>query len=162
MKRVVSLATMAFLTASPAIAGETFVRNDTVHRTNRTETSLEVDTVTKSNRTEHYNTYSEKIFFEGNVVRQTNQAQSDSAQNNDFQHKFASDNSVLKLSNVSLKDDSYADVYNINGSNGLTIHRSGSSLDGTFIEDITTKVNGTVYSVTNESFRSHETTAGVR
>ena len=148
--------------ASPAIAGETYVRNDTVHRTNRTETSLEIDTVTKSNRTEHYDSYSEKIFFEGNSVRQTNQAQSSLTQDNGLQQEFINNNSTLKLSNISLKDDKYADVYNVNSPNGLTIHRSGSSLTGTFVEDITTKVTGTVYSVTNESFRSHETTAGVR
>jgi hypothetical protein len=157
------LITIAFFVASPAQAGDTFVRNDTVYRTNRTETSLEIDTVTNSNRTEHYNAYSEKIFFEGDSIKQTSQPQSSSAQDDDFQQEFVNNNSVLKLSNVYLNDNNYTDVYNnTNSFNGLTIHRSGSSLTGTFIEDTTTKIKGTVYSVTNESFRSHETTAGVR
>ncbi|MBE9048330.1 hypothetical protein IQ255_28750 [Pleurocapsales cyanobacterium LEGE 10410] len=160
MKKVLGLTVIALCIASPAWAGDTFVRNETIHRTNRTETSLEVDTVTKSNRTEHYNSYSEKIFFDGNVANRT-QSQSSIAPEG-FQQQFVSDNSVLKLSNVFLNDDNYAEAYNTNNSNGLTIHRSGSSLTGTFIEDITTRVTGTVYSVTNETFRSHETTAGVR
>ncbi|PSB08172.1 hypothetical protein C7B62_17570 [Pleurocapsa sp. CCALA 161] len=154
--------TITLFTISPTRAGDTFVRNDTVYKTNRTETSLEIDTVTNSNRTEHYNSYSEKIFFEDNLIKQTNQSQS-SAQNDDFQQEFVNNNSVLKLSNVYLNDDNYTDVYNnTNSFNGLTIHRSGSSLTGTFVEDTTTRIKGTVYSVTNESFRSHETTAGVR
>lgn len=156
MKRIFGLTIIAFFMTSPAWAGDTFVRNETVHRSNRTETSLEIDTVTKSNRTEHYDSYSEKIFFEGDVLQQSNLTQSN------FQQEFVNNNSVLRLSNVSLKDDDYAEVYNINSPNGLTIHRSGSSLTGTFVEDTTTRINGTVYSVTNETFRSHETTAGVR
>ncbi|NJK55492.1 MAG: hypothetical protein HC939_05635 [Pleurocapsa sp. SU_5_0] len=163
MRKILGLITITFFTTSPAWAGDTFVRNDTVHRTNRTETSLEIDTVTNSNRTEHYDTYSEKIFLEGNSIKQTNQPQSLSVKDNDFQQEFVNNNSALKLSNVYLNDDNYTDVYNnTNSFNGLTIHRSGSSLTGTFVEDTTTKIKGTVYSVTNESFRSHETTAGVR
>jgi hypothetical protein len=163
MKKVLGSIAIAFFNTSPAWAGDTFVRNDTVHRTNRTETSLEIDTVTNSNRTEHYNTYSEKIFFEGNSIKQTNQAQSSLAQDDNFQRELSHNNSVLRLSNIYLNDDNYTDVYNNNNSfNGLTLHRSGSSLTGTFVENITTKIKGTVYSVTNESFRSHETTAGVR
>lgn len=156
--------TITLFTTSPAQAGDTFVRNDTVYRTNRTKTSLEIDTVTNSNRTEHYNTYSEKIFLEGNLIKQTNQPQFSSRQDDDFQQEFVNNNSVLKLSNVYLNNnDDYTDVYNnTNSFNGLTIHRSGSSLTGIFVEDTTTKIKGTVYSVTNESFRSHETTAGVR
>lgn len=161
MKKVFGLTIIAFFITSPAWAGDTFVRNQTVHRSNRTETSLEIDTLTKSNRTEHYDSYSEKIVFEGDVLRQTNQAQSPGTQNN-FQQQFVNGNSRLRLSNVSLKDDDYAQVYNINSPHGLTIHRSGSSLTGTFVEDITTKITGTVYSITDETFRSHETTAGVR
>ncbi|MGB5631987.1 MAG: hypothetical protein WBM86_04295 [Waterburya sp.] len=161
MKKVFGLTIIAFLITSPAWAGDTFVRNQTVHRSNRTETSLEIDTLTKSNRTEHYDSYSEKIVFEGDVLRQTNQAQSPGTQTN-FQQQFVNGNSRLRLSNVSLKDDDYAQVYNINSPHGLTIHRSGSSLTGTFVEDITTKITGTVYSITDETFRSHETTAGVR
>ena len=76
--------TITLFTISPARAGDTFVRNDTVYKTNRTETSLEIDTVTNSNRTEHYNTYSEKIFFEGNLIKQTNQSQSSSAQDDNL------------------------------------------------------------------------------
>ena len=155
MKQIIGLAVIAFFTTSPAIAGDTFVRNQTVHRTNRTETSLEIDTVTKSNRTEHYDSYSEKIFFDGNAVNSANS----STIPDGFQQQFVNSNSTLKLSNIALDDDNYAEAYGING---LTIHRSGSSLNGTFIEDTNTRVTGTVYSVTNETFRSHETTAGVR
>lgn len=161
MKKILGLTIIAFFISSPAWAGETFVRNNTTHRTNRTETSLNIDTVTNSNRVEHYNSYSEKIFLDGNSINQANKTQS-SATSNNFQQQFVNGNSVLKLSNVSLNDDNYAEAYNLNSSNGLTIHRSGSSLDGTFVEDITTRVTGTVYSVTNEIYRSHETTAGVR
>lgn len=158
MKQIASLAIISAFIAFPAWAGETFVQNQTVHRTNRTETSLDIDTVTNSNRTEHYNSYSEKIFFDGNM---TNQSQSSNS-NGGFQQQFVNNNAVLKLSNISLNDNDYARAYKINNSTGLTIHRSGSSLDGTFIEDTSTRVTGTVYSVTNETFRSHETTAGVR
>ena len=61
-----------------------------------------------------------------------------------------------------MNDDNYAEAYKIGSPSGLTIHRSGSSLDGTFVEDITTRVTGTVYSITNQTYRSHETSAGVR
>lgn len=162
MKKVLGLTIVAFFITSPAWAGDTFVRNETVHRTNRTETSLEIDTVTNSNRTEHYNSYAEKIVINGNTVKQINQAQSSPVQDNNFQQEFINNNSVLRLSNVELNDDNYAQVYNISSPSGMTIHRSGSSLTGNFVEDITTRVTGTVYSVTNETFRSHETTAGVR
>ena len=160
MKKIMGCAIATAFIASPAWAGETFVRNNTVHRTNRTETSLKIDTLTKSNRTEHYNSYSEKIFFDGNVVNQTSNVNSDSIPN--LQQQFINDNSVLNLSNVFLQDNSYSEISNLDRVNGLTIHRSGSSLEGTFVEDITTRVTGTVYSVVNESFTSHETTAGVR
>ena len=161
MKKILGLAIVASFITSPAWAGDTFVRNETVHRNSRTESSLNIDTVTNSNRTEHYNSYSEKIFLDGNLVNRANKTQS-SASPNGFQQQFVNNNSVLKLSNVSLNDDNYAETYNTNNFNGLTIHRSGSSLDGTFIEDVSTRVTGTVYNVTNETFRSHETTAGVR
>ena len=158
MKQIASLAIVFSFVALPAWAGETFVKNQTVHRTNRTKTSLDIDTVTNSNRTEHYNSYSEKIFIDGNF---TNRSSSNSSQDG-FQQQFVNNNSVLKLSNISLGDDNYAEAYRINSPTGLTIHRSGSSLEGTFIEDINTRVTGTVYSLSNETFRSHETTAGVR
>lgn len=160
MKKILGFAIVASFTASPALAGDTFVRNNTTHRTNRTETSLEIDTVTKSNRTEHYNAYSEKIFLDGNVVNQIGNVNSDAVPN--LRQQFVNDNSVLNLSNVFLQDNSYSEISNLGSVNGLTIHRSGSSLEGTFVEDITTRVTGTVYSVVNESFTSHETTAGVR
>ena len=159
MKQIASLAIISAFVAFPAWAGETFVQNKTVHRTNRTETSLDINTVTNSNRTEHYNSYSEKIFLDGNFA---NQSQSSNSSNSGFQQQFVNNNAVLKLSNISLNDNNYAEAYKINNPTGLTIHRSGSSLEGTFIEDTTTRVTGTVYSVTNETFRSHETTAGVR
>ena len=158
MKQIASLAIIFSFVALPTWAGETFVNNQTVHRTNRTETSLDINTVTHSNRIEHYNSYSEKIFLDGNFA---NRSQSSNS-NGGFQQQFTNNNAVLKLSNVSLNDNDYAEAYKINNPTGLTIHRSGSSLEGTFIEDITTRVTGTVYSVTNETFRSHETTAGVR
>lgn len=159
MKQIASLAIIFSFVAFPTWAGETFVKNQTIHRTNRTETSLDIDTVTNSNRTEHYNSYSEKIFLDGNFA---NRSSSSNSSNGGFQQQFVNNNAVLKLSNISLKDDVYAEAYQINAPTGLTIHRSGSFLEGTFIEDITTRVTGTVYSVTNETFRSHETTAGVR
>ena len=158
MKQIASLAIIFSFVALPTWAGETFVNNQTVHRTNRTETSLDINTVTHSNRIEHYNSYSEKIFLDGNFA---NRSQSSNS-NGGFQQQFTNNNAVLKLSNVSLNDNDYAEAYKINNPTGLTIHRSGSSLEGTFIEDTTTRVTGTVYSVTNETFRSHETTAGVR
>ena len=154
MKKAVGLAIMASLFAFPTVAGETFVRNETIHRTSRTETSLNIDTVTNSNRTEHYNSYSEKISFDGNVAKSVNS----STAPNGFQQQFVNGSSTLKLSNLA-DDDNYAEAYRVNG---LTIHRSGSSLKGTFIEDTTSRVTGTVYSVVNETYRSHETTAGVR
>ena len=154
MKQVIGLAIIASVFASPALAGETFVRNQTVHRTSRTKTSLNIDTVTNSNRTEHYNSYSEKISFDGNVAKSAS-----SSTTPNVQQQLVNGNSTLNLSNIASDDDNYAEAYGING---LTIHRSGSSLNGTFIEDTTTRVTGTVYSVVNETFRSHETSAGVR
>jgi len=161
MKKILGFAIIASFLASPAWAGDTFVRNETVHRTNRTESSLKIDTVTNSNRTEHYNSYAEKIFFDGNLVNQTTNVNSDSIPHN-FQQQFVNSNSVLNLSNVFLQDNNYTNISNLDKIDGLTIHRSGSSLEGTLIEDISTRVTGTVYSVINESFTSHETTAGVR
>ena len=155
MKRAFTLAIMASIMASPAMAGDTFVRNQAVHRNSRTETSLKIDTVTNSNRTEHYDSYSEKIFFDGNLAKSASSSNTPDS----LQQQFVSNNSTLKLSNSALDNDNYADAYGING---LTIHRSGSSLNGTFIEDTNTRVTGTVYSVVNETFGSHETTAGVR
>ena len=164
MKKVFGLTIIAFCMASPAWAQDTFVQNETTHKNTETETSLIIDTVINSNRTEHYDSYTEKITFQGNgnAATQTNQAQSSLTPNNDFQIEIVNSNSVMKLSNVYLNDNNYGEVYNVNGPNGMTIHRSGSSLTGTFVEDTTTKVTGTVYSVTNETYRSHETTAGVR
>ena len=159
MKTLFGLIVIAFSLPSTVWAQDTFVKNSTVHRTSRTESSLNIDSVTTSNRTEHYDSYSEKITIGGNAVNQTNPAQSSP---NNVQQEFVNSHSSLSLSNVSLQDDDYADVYNINSPNGMTIHRSGSSLTGNFTEDISTRVTGTVYSVTNETYRSHETTAGVR
>ncbi|MEL6928499.1 MAG: hypothetical protein AAFO95_07685 [Cyanobacteria bacterium J06600_6] len=159
MNKILGLTIIASFMTSPAWAGDTFVRNETIHRTNRTETSLEVDTVKKSNRTEHYNSYSEKITFSGNGINRTNTGTNLEPSN--FQQQFINDNSVLTLSNIGLQDNNLG-ISNISEVNGLSIHRSGSSLEGTFVENINTRITGTIYSVTNESFTSHETTAGVR
>ena len=121
MKKVLGLAILASLIATPALAGETFVRNEWTNSHSRTVTDLNIDSKTISNRYEKYSTTADKIFIDGSI----------------------------KLgSSTDYKD--YA------------VHRATSKLEGTFNEDIVTRVLGNIKTYTNVYTESHETTAGVR
>lgn len=66
MKKILGLAILTSLVATPALAGETFVRNVWTNSNSRTVTDLNIDSTTISNRYEEYMTNAEKIFISGN------------------------------------------------------------------------------------------------
>ncbi len=65
MKKVFGLAILASFIATPALAGETFVRNVWTNSNSRTVTDLNIDSTTISNRYEEYTTTADKIFISG-------------------------------------------------------------------------------------------------
>lgn len=67
MKKVLGLAILASLIATPVLAGETFVRNVWTNSNSRTVTNLNIDSKTISNRYEKYNTTTDKIFIDGSI-----------------------------------------------------------------------------------------------
>jgi hypothetical protein len=46
--------------------------------------------------------------------------------------------------------------------NDFTVHNSGSYVNGSFYEETTTRVWGTINTITNSYTRSHESSAGIR
>ena len=67
MKKVLGLAILASLIATPALAGETFVRNEWTNSHSKTVTDLNIDSKTISNRYEQYSTTADKIFIDGSL-----------------------------------------------------------------------------------------------
>lgn len=45
---------------------------------------------------------------------------------------------------------------------GVTVHNAGSELNGSYYEQNTTRVWGTIHTITNSYTNSHETSAGIR
>lgn len=72
MKKVLGLAILATLFASPALAGETFVLNQWKIQQSRTESNLNIDNVTNSTRTQDYNSSSSKISIDGKLETEYN------------------------------------------------------------------------------------------
>ena len=67
MKKVLGLAILASLIATPVLAGETFVRNEWTNSHSKTVTDLNIDSKTISNRYEQYSTTADKIFIDGSL-----------------------------------------------------------------------------------------------
>ena len=67
MKKVFGLAILASLIATPALAGETFVRNEWTDTNSITKTDLHLDSKTYSNRNEKYDSVADKIYIDGDV-----------------------------------------------------------------------------------------------
>ena len=67
MKKVLGLAILASLVATPALAGETFVRNEWTKTNSATKTDLHLNSDTHSNRYEKYDSNADKIYVDGDV-----------------------------------------------------------------------------------------------
>jgi hypothetical protein len=67
MKKVLGLAILATLLATPAFAGETYVRNEDSWSNSVTNTDLRLDSYTYSNRDEKYSSWADKIYIDGDV-----------------------------------------------------------------------------------------------
>ncbi|MEH1942513.1 MAG: hypothetical protein V7L01_20170 [Nostoc sp.] len=126
MKKVVGLAILATLFASPALAGETFVLNQWTIQQSRTETNTNIDTVSNSNRTQDYSSSSDKMYIDGTVETEDNNGKVGKS----FKH--------------------------------FTVHKAGSELNGSFHEEMTTRVWGTINTIINSYTTSHESSAGIR
>ncbi|WP_300641366.1 hypothetical protein [Mastigocoleus sp. MO_188.B34] len=68
MKKVLGLTILTFLIATPALAGETFVRNEWTNSHSRTVTDLNIDSKTISNRYEKYSTTADKLSIQGRII----------------------------------------------------------------------------------------------
>jgi hypothetical protein len=67
MKKVLGLAILATFLATPAFAGETFVRNEWTDSHSKTDTNLKLDSHTTSTRNEDYTSWAKKIYIDGDV-----------------------------------------------------------------------------------------------
>ncbi|MEA5622288.1 hypothetical protein [Nostoc sp. UHCC 0251] len=126
MKKVLGLAILATLFASPALAGETFVLNQWTVQQSRTESDLNIDNVTNSTRTQDYNTSSSKISIDGKL-----ETEYDNGKVGEFFQDF-------------------------------TIQNSGAELNGSFYEEMRTRVWGTINSIVNSYSTTRESSAGIR
>ena len=70
MKKVLALAFLASFIATPVLAGESFVRNELIHRNSVTKTNLNLDSTTNSYRNEDYVSAAEKFYYEGGKKKQ--------------------------------------------------------------------------------------------
>ena len=67
--KVLGLAIIASIVAAPAFAGETYVRNEWSKTDSWTDTNLTLDSVTTSTRNEWYDSYADKVYVEGTLVK---------------------------------------------------------------------------------------------
>ena len=67
MKKVLGLAILASLVAAPALAGETFVRNEWTDTNSVTKTDLHLNSDTSSYRNEKYDSTADKIYIDGDL-----------------------------------------------------------------------------------------------
>ena len=67
MKKVLGLALLATLLATPAFAGETFVRNENSWSDSVTNTDLKLDSKTYSVRNEIYSSSADKVYIDGDI-----------------------------------------------------------------------------------------------
>ena len=63
MKKVLGLAILASLIATPVLAGETFVRNEWTKTNSHTDTDLYLDSKTTSERKENYDSSAYKYYY---------------------------------------------------------------------------------------------------
>jgi hypothetical protein len=67
MKKILGFAILASFLATPAFAGETFVRNEWTNSNSHTDSKLNLDSKTTSTRKEDYSSWAEKIYIDGDV-----------------------------------------------------------------------------------------------
>ncbi|MEH2323245.1 MAG: hypothetical protein V7K32_06675 [Nostoc sp.] len=67
MKKVLALAILASFLATPAFAGETFVRDENSWSNSVTKTDLTLDSKTFSQRNEKYGSWAEKDYVDGGI-----------------------------------------------------------------------------------------------
>ncbi|MBC6436239.1 hypothetical protein FM036_45795 [Nostoc sp. HG1] len=67
MKKVLGLAILATFLATPAFAGETFVRSEHSWSDSHTTTDLMLDSKTYSTRNEEYSSWAEKDYVDGDI-----------------------------------------------------------------------------------------------
>ncbi|MEH1874936.1 hypothetical protein [Nostoc sp.] len=67
MKKVLALAFLASFLATPAFAGETFVRNENSWSDSVTNTDLKLDSKTYSDRNEKYSSWADKVYIDGSI-----------------------------------------------------------------------------------------------
>ena len=65
--KVLGLALIASIIAAPAMAGETYVRNEWSNTRSHTTTDLNLNSVTDSTRKEVYGSFAEKVYVDGDV-----------------------------------------------------------------------------------------------
>ena len=65
--KVLGLAIIASVIAAPAMAGETYVRNEWSDTTSHTKTNLNLHSVTDSTRNEAYGSFAYKEYVDGDV-----------------------------------------------------------------------------------------------
>ena len=135
MKKVLGLAILASLIATPALAGETFVRNEWTNTHSNTTTDLTLDSDTHSTRNELYYSNADK--------------------------KYVS----VDYSTGGDKYDLKSEIDKLGGSGKtkeFTYHTASSGLVGKFTETNNTYVDGTIFTESNSKSKAHETTSGVR
>ena len=133
--KVLGLAIAASIIAVPALAGETYVRNEWTKTDGWTKTDLNLDSTTNSHRNEWYDSNADKIYIDGDVSLKGG-----------LDHNKSKPQEPKPT--VSFDD--------------FTVHTADSSLWGNFHETVTTKVGGTIKSHLGTTSNSHETSAGVR
>jgi hypothetical protein len=65
--KVLGLAIAASIVATPAFAGETYVRNESIKSWGDTHTNLTIDSTTNSTRNEAYGSFAYKEYTDGDV-----------------------------------------------------------------------------------------------
>jgi len=126
MKKVLGLAILATLFASPALAGETFVLNQWTIQQSRTETNFNIDNVSNSTRTQDYNSSSNNIYIDSKVETEYNNGKV-----GEFLKNF-------------------------------TVQNAGGELNGSFYQERTARVWGTINTIMNSYTSTHESSAGIR
>ena len=147
MKKVLGLAFLASFLATPALAGETFVRNEWTNSHSVTKTHLNLDSKTNSHRNEDYASYSKKFYYEGGGKKHGGE-------------EYSSNNSFYES-----EKKEYGGNYEPKkkyGNGYKTEHYAGSILEGSFKEKTYENVYGTIKTRTNQHTNAHETSAGVR
>ncbi len=129
--KVLGLAIIASLVAAPVFAGETYVRNEWTDTETITKTDLDLKSTTDSIRLEKYDSFANKVYYEGSK---------------EVSHNY----------------DDYGSSETTSYGDGYSVHVAGSNLWGTFAEKVNTVIKGDILSISTETSKAHETSAGVR